>query len=365
MLWRWLQNWRERRAGLAELRQFQRADEAILMDQNQNPLNLAKLAVSTGNLEAAAMHWERACSELPGAVLRSEDSFDILLALNRLDEAERLMRKRRARIRGDEFALIALAEIAEMRGDVQEALSRWEDAKKRVMGSTRGYLGCARHFLRQGQLDAAENELRHAAPRDPTDFGLLAELARISDQRGDWERSVREWTHLAARHELPQYYASAASAMIELGRSEEAEAYVSDAVLRFPASADLAIVYADLAQRRGDFTTACERWATVRAKSPLFGKAYHDGAQCLVRVERHAEAEAILSAAIERFPQEAWPSRSYALLAHDGGDWREAALRWGMLRERHPDDEMGYSMGMIALRAAGREQEAEALRRST
>jgi tetratricopeptide (TPR) repeat protein len=116
-------------------------------------------------------------------------------------------------------------------------------------------------------------------------------------------------------------------------------------------------------QSRGDLDSACERLARVRAIGPYFQSGYQEGARCLIEIGRSEEAESVLRSAIDRFADESWALRDYARLAHDRGDWDEAAVRWDALRRRFPAEEAGFSLGAAALKAAGRDAEAMALRR--
>src|SRR4051812_26897767 len=116
LLARW-RDWRDRRATLKELQHLQWREETELLDQSQNPINLAKLSLATGEVAEAASQWDRARQLLPNAILESPDSLGILLGLNRYDEAESLMRERDRRGLGGFDYLNGLAQIAEHRGD--------------------------------------------------------------------------------------------------------------------------------------------------------------------------------------------------------------------------------------------------------
>jgi len=337
-------------------------DETIVMDQNQNPLTLAMSCMLSDPVQAAAF-WERARVLVPDTVLRSPDSLTILLELKRYDEAEALMLERQKRIRGDRLCLTGLARIAEARGDMEEAVKRWDVVRRRVKDSLEGYVGSARCLVDLDRLDEAEAALKRALLYDPKGHGMLVGLARISDRRKNWEQSIQRWGQLAELFQDAPAFAGVAKAMLELGRADEAEAYLAEPSRLYTGDLEIAITYAHVAERRGDLTTARARWARVRASDPNFYLGYIKGARCLLEAGLPAEADAILEAAVERFPTDSWPQREYARLAHDRKDWPEAALRWQTLRERFPKEEYGYSLGAEALDAAGRHDEADLLRR--
>jgi tetratricopeptide (TPR) repeat protein len=355
MLTRWFQDWRDRRAALRDLSERQRGEEAILMDQNVNPFTLAQLSLDRDEPATSAMHWERACALVPNTVLMSPESLDILIRLQRYDEAEALMRRREARNHRDRFFRSGLARIAEARGDIAEALTRWETARDRNRDDADGYIGCARCLRALDRLDEAEQQLDLAIRRRPDHIFAHIERARISEQRQDWPESVVRWKHLAEAHGFPAGFANAAKALLQLDRADEAEAYLADPALLYPRDLEIAVTRARVAHHRGDLDATCDRWAAVRRVAPLFHTGYFDGARYLVEAGRAADADEVLRIAIERFPNELWPLHGFARLAHDRGDWNEAAARWALVLERIPGDADGLHFGAEALKAAGRD----------
>jgi tetratricopeptide (TPR) repeat protein len=309
---RWWRDWRIRRAALAEMAHLGWRDEAVLLDQSQNPITLAKLSLAAGELEAAEKQWQTARTLLPKAVLTSGDSVEILLGLKRYDEAEALVRERGKQALGDFNDLTDLARIAEHCGDIPEALKRWKRVRIRVRDSSEGFIGCARCLVKQGRLDEAESQLNRAIRRDPGNLHAQDRRATISDLRKNWVESLARWQLLARLHHYPPAFACAANAMLELGQADAAEAWLAEPSRLYSASLDIAVTRARIAERRGDAVAACDRWATVRAVNPWFTGGYRDGARCLADCGRHAEANALSRAAAERFPHEDWPSRGPA-----------------------------------------------------
>jgi tetratricopeptide (TPR) repeat protein len=363
MVWDWWWDWRERRSALKDLKERQRFEEAVLMDQNLNPLNLAKLSLDSGDSVKAASLWQRARAVLPNAVLESPDSLEILLGLKRYDEADALMRERGKRFPGDRFYLTGLARIAEQRGDLEDALKRWIVARDHMTDTIDGYHGCARCLIALDRLDEAEAQYDAALRRGRDNLDACIGRALISDRRKDWGESLVRWKHVADTFRFGPAFAFYAKALVELGRVDEADAWLEVPSRIYPSDLEIAVTRSHLALRRGDLAAACDRWARVRGIDPYFQTGYHEGANRLVEAERHAEAEAVLRAAIERFPDQIWPLRNFARLAHDRRDWNEAATRWDALRQRFPEEEAGYSLGAEALKAAGRDDEAAALHR--
>jgi tetratricopeptide (TPR) repeat protein len=286
-----------------------------------------------------------------------------LLELKRYDEADALMRERQKRFPRDNFPFTALAQIAERRGDIEEALKRWIIARDRVKDTVYAYHGCARCYLALNRIDEADAQWVAALRRVPYNLDASVGRAMISDRKKDWEESLVLWGHVAETYGFGPAYAFYGKVLIELGRLNEADAFLEEKSRLFASDLEIAVTQSYLAQNRGDLTAACERWARVRAIGPYYQAGYSEGAHRLFEAGRHAEADAVLRSAIELFPGEVWPSLNFARFAHDRLDWKEAAIRWEALRQRFPAEEAGYSHGADALTAAGRDDEATALRR--
>lgn len=361
MAWRWFRDWRERRSALRDLKLRQREDEDGLASRDPNPIQLTQLALERGELVEAHSRWDQARILLPNVTIESRDSLGILLGLKRYDEAEALMREGWKRFPLDRFYLTGLAIIAEQRGDFQEALKRWEatrDGADKPLAYAHGGI-CLRAL---GRLDEADTLFDEAIRLDPDYVFAWLERARVSDKRLDWPESLVRWKFLADHFNFGPGFAGHAKALSELGRIDEAEAYLDVAATLHPSDLEIAVTRSHLARLRGDRVAECERWGETRRIAPYVPIGYSEGAQCLFNAERYEEADAVMRTAIERFPNEAWPLFDFANIAHRRQKWNEAIVRWDVLRLRFPDHEAGYSHGIGALDAAGRHEEATALR---
>lgn len=354
----WWRDWRERRAALRGMKELQSDEEEALMMRTLNPLNMAKENLDRGNDAEAVLQWERARVLMPNISLMSAESLEILLELRRYDEAEELMRLRGQRAPREYIHLIGLARIAEARGDTEAALRRWVVVRDKVREGVDGFLGCGRCLHAMGRLDEAERQFGLAIRRIPGELRALVGRAIISDRRRDWPRSLERWKFMAEECGYAPAYAFVAKTLAELGRIEEAEEYLRQPSMLYPRDLEIILTHANLAQRRGDVGTAAERWTRVRSAVPYFRAGYEEGAKCLAAAGRDTDADTVLRAAIERFPDESWPPVQFARLAHDRRDWREAVARWDAVRQRYPEDGDALALAAEASREAGQEFEA-------
>jgi tetratricopeptide (TPR) repeat protein len=356
MLFDWFQDWRERRAALRDLALARRQDEIDLADRNDNPFVQAKAAIDRGELETAAALWEEARRRLPEFVIGEKDSFRILLALDRLDEAEALIterrqRERRRRSRDDHFCLAAFAQIAARRGDMSEAAKRWAEVR------ALGYHDLEAHFhgnvcLRSlGRLDEAALLMDDAIAHEPGSLDAWMERAFIDEARGKPETCLEFLQAAMQRFGFKAPLAGYVRIMTQLGRIAETADFLEDLARRNPGEADIPAARARLARSIGDRTTASKWWAEVRRFAPSFAAAYLEDTECLLEEGHAIEAEVLLRTAIEHFHDKSWPGTRFARLAHDRGDWPEAAARWQAVLQRFPDETEVSSLLAAALKA--------------
>jgi tetratricopeptide (TPR) repeat protein len=362
MLWRWFQDWRERRAALRELLRTIHDTDARLSDMASNPFLLAKAALERGKVEQAVAEWEQARVLMPNAVLKSHDTFDFLLALERYDEAEVMMQEGRKRFPHDFHYVTSLALLAQQRGDLTAAVERWANVRAFRRHDSEGYWRGAMCLRQLGRIDEAEALARRAIQVAPgREFGWL-ELARCAEQRKDWPEALARWRRAVERlPNLPLTAAGLGRLLLELERYDEAEAVLASAKLRHGKDLELLTVDAECAEKRGDLAAAIERWIGIKSLFRNLAQPYSTCARLLSRAARHAEADAVMLDAIDRFRDVPWPQEGYARLAHDRADWNEAVLRWSEVRRRFPGEVSGRKMGVVALREAGLLDEAAGL----
>jgi tetratricopeptide (TPR) repeat protein len=357
MLFGWIQNWRERRGAMRDLALARRQEEAALADRIDNPFVRAKAAIDRGELEFAAELWEEARRRMPEFVIGAKDSFKILLALERFDEAEALiaerrLSERRRRSRDDNFCLSVLAHIAVRRGDMPEAAKRW--AAVRALG----YRDLEAHFhgnvcLRSlGRLDEAAALMDDAIAREPGSLDAWMERASIDEACGKPEASLEFLKAAMLRFGFKAPLAGYVRVLTQLDRTAEAADFLEDLARRNPGEADIVAARARLARSVGDMTTASKWWAEVRRCAPSFTAAYQEDVECLLAVGDVAGAEVLLRGAVEHFHDKSWPGIRFARLAHDRGDWPEAAVRWEAVLQRFPNETEVHSLLAAALKGA-------------
>lgn len=151
-------------------------------------------------------------------------------------------------------------------------------------------------LLETKRTDEAERAAKDALAMPAAHPQTPIFYARIARDRGDLGEAVTRY--LAALERFPNEDAAAkgaVDAMLAQGLTAEAEAMLRQQMKALPRAHALAILYARLAQDRGDLAEAAERWAYVREQFVFRKEAYTEGAEVLRKLGRPEEAEAVLA----------------------------------------------------------------------
>lgn len=141
----------------------------------------------------------------------------------KLDEAEKLLRDLRFRFPTDPHPAIALARLAQARGDMAEALQRWALVQERFPLMLYGHLDGARALSIAGRPEEAEQVLSGAIDRFKDEPLPMVEYARIAHRKGDWPEADRRWQAVRARFpDRPEGYELGSEALAALNESEQA-----------------------------------------------------------------------------------------------------------------------------------------------
>ncbi|MDR3529538.1 MAG: tetratricopeptide repeat protein [Rhodopila sp.] len=355
--------WRERRRALQEIRAIAEEEKWALALNDANPVNLAKIALSLNDRTDALHHWRDAMNRFPAFAKTSHDSLGVMLGLELFDEAETIMHEGMRRAPGDQFYAGGYAEVAERRGDMSEALRRWQFVQKRFPSWWKGYVHNAICLRRTGDLDQSDALLVRAVGLFHDMVPVWVEWGRAADCRHDWTESLRRWEAVSQRFDNHAVgHGGIARALEELGRLDEAEERFTSARMRFPLAVEIYIALARIAYSRGDKMEAVRRWTDTKRRFPLMPFGYEGEIRLLRELRRYSDAEVVALEAIDRFPTDQWPIVEYATLASDRQDWPQAVERWAVVRSAWPGRGDGYLRAAEALSMLGREAEALALR---
>jgi predicted Zn-dependent protease len=115
------------------------------------------------------------------------------------------------------------------------------------------------------------------------------------------------------------------------------------------------------AQQHGDLEKAAELAAMLRKHFPDQPDGWIIGLNALRMSRQFSVAQELLVEAGARFPGVSWPFAEAAWLANARALWGEATEHASRLRERDPENQVGWMVGAHALRMLRRFEDAEAL----
>jgi tetratricopeptide (TPR) repeat protein len=241
-----------------------------------------------GDWANALQVWSAASARYPDQVLGHAGVAVALQGLKRFDEAEDLIRPLMERSPGEPLLAVEFARIAHRSANWPEALRRWQDVATRFPENADAAAGVGTALQMEGLLDQADTWLADACERFPNGQGVAVEYARVAHRKSDWNEALSRWQSVMAR--FPQgadSYAGAAVALERLGRHDERETLLADAVSRFPSHMTLAIDFARSADHHADPAEAVKRWTRLSEKFPGI-RAISDGlGSALTRQKLH------------------------------------------------------------------------------
>lgn len=224
-------HWRGWVHGAVCLRELGRLDEAdklldraltMFPDRFECRLEKARTAESRGDWPAAIQLWEHIITRYQHSAGQIGVAH-ALTKMGRADEAEERLKAARMLTPLVVEIPLALARLAQDRGDLDEAVRRWIFVRERFPLMPFGYEGALRLLNEMQRYDEAEAVTLEAMDRFPAEAWPATEYARIADRRKDWEAAVARWQRV--REQWPkatEAYRQEAQALDALGRSDEA-----------------------------------------------------------------------------------------------------------------------------------------------
>jgi tetratricopeptide (TPR) repeat protein len=197
---------------------------------------------------------------------------------------------------------------------------------------------------------------------EPVSMAVLVEEAHETERRRDWPGAVRSWEAVRSGFsEDVVGHLRLGVALREMRRFDEADAILTPALEQFPTDAAITVEYARVAHVRADWPEALRRWELVRGKHPANADGVSGAGAALTHLGRLEEAEALLSAELDRFPGNVNIAVEFARVAHRRSHWPEALRRWNLVQERFPNNAEGHAGAGSAMGQLGRLDEAEAV----
>lgn len=358
----WFSAWRNRRQVLGEFARMRRFDSGMDELKVIELLADARSALIREDRAMALRVWKELDAKYRELAKASPEFLAIALELRLFDEAEAILAADMNRHSSRMFCLEGLAQVAQRRGDAEEAIRRWELVRRKFPQRSSGYYGGAASLVAAGRLAEAGKLAEAAVRKFPGDLLCHMEYANVAVRMRNWPDALKRWEVVDRQFHHLSGPMGMAESLKQLGRFDEAEEVLRTARLSSPIEWGPVAELARVAEARGDLEEATRRWLIVRERFPLLPFGYFGETEALLKLGRAEEADAVMGAAVDRFPDKLDPLLTYASLAHNRQDWEKAASRWEVFRARFPDRAEGYERGAHALDALGRKEDALKLR---
>jgi tetratricopeptide (TPR) repeat protein len=304
----------------------------------------ARLAQVRRDWVAAVSRWERLralCPTLPEPYIGGANA---LIELQRYGPAEAALKDAMERFPENVEVFSLYAKVSARQHHWDDAIGRYEMVRATFPDDRAGYEGGIGVLRSQFRIEEAGQLLDEGIARHPSDpwFRLeRATLAVAALDEGQRDRDQAAWNIAGLVHDFPDFepaYIEGSRLLHRSGRPDDAEALVASGIERLPQSASLAVEYATAAEARADWPGAIRRYTQVTEKFGNSPAGYVGLARALSSMDRHAEADAILTGAMADFPSILSPFSEYAMVASRRQDWEEALRRWRDAQARFPSE---------------------------
>jgi len=230
-------------------------------------------------------------------------------------------------LRPDDLAIEAWAAMT--RRDADEALRLWRELREHSPERPDAYIWPIQVLWESGRLDDADTMASMAFARFPDHPDLLIQRAWIASVRQGWDEAAQRWALVrAAAPERIEGYLHSARALWQAGQTEDAEAVASEGLARFPDHVDMIAEGAWTATARQDWPKALLRWMLVHEAQPERLDAQVGAAQALRMTGHVTDAETLVTAALERLPDNTELLIEHIWTAIAREDWPAAGARF-------------------------------------
>jgi len=323
-------------------------------------LHNAELLHRAGKLHEALEQLHQLRLAYPGSADPLSRATALMLHLGQLVEVEPLIESGKRRFPETGALFVHHAVAAERRRDWAVAAARWAEVRHRLPDALEGYLGGGAALRELGRYTDADNVLREGMALLPDQLFLFVDFAHVAERQGDRPSAAQRWADAKSRFPAAWLcHVGLAAALRHNQQAGEAETVISAAAALWPEQLEVLIEHARVAEARKDWLESARRWEAIRTRDPENWPAYVEGAMDLLHAGRDEEAGALLTHAVERFPNETTPAIRLARWHDSRGEWDKSVPLWLSLQRNAPTLLESHLGAAAALRMAGRLDEAQ------
>ena len=265
--------------------------------------DLARIAEATLDWREAERHWRGFLALATHLWWAHTGLANALREQGRLRDADAVLTGQFERLAQEPWIFFEYALLAERAQDWPEAAKRWAGVTMRFSHVWEGYCGQSRALRQLENLPAARRLLSEAAAGFPDLAQPFHDIARLAEADQDWVAAEQAWRGFLARDKGEWWaHAGLAHALRRQDRFDEADAVLTGQFAGPVQETGLFFEYAAIAEDRGDWAEAVERYRTFMRRYPDLPHAARRLARVLRRLGRRAEGDDILRQAIAANP---------------------------------------------------------------
>jgi tetratricopeptide (TPR) repeat protein len=300
-------------------------------------IDFALSAQHSGRTSEALKRWEIVITEFPGLVDGYVGAAHALNDLGRFADALNVLQPA-VRKFPDSIAASSLCVWTEhYRGNFAEALIGWTNFRERFPTDKAGYIGGAASMISSGKIHEAAALLERGRRLFPNDIQIAIQWARVPQHLQNWPEAVSRWEQLCACFpENPAVIAGSAIALVKSGNSDKGERILEEAITRDLGGIEVFQAFAECAGLRREWPVNEARWRKAVEKFPDRVSAWTGLGEALRNAGRLEESQKILSAALQRFPDNLELERHLALTYSSQRLWTIALPLWERLKRKYP-----------------------------
>jgi len=201
----------------------------------------------------------------------------------------------RKRVPTDPRLPAAIGEVQLSSGNLKEALAEFQTAvaKEPKRGTTWGRIGFIQ--LQFGKLEEARSALLKAVALNPHDYEALEALGDLEEKQGKADRAVDAWMHSAEAGPpaaAPSLYMKGAHALKDQHRAKDAIALLAKAKTAKVAAPELSTLLGDLLVQEGNLPDAAAAYEDAAKQSRKDPSLWELVGEIQAKMDRPANAEA-------------------------------------------------------------------------
>lgn len=186
-------------------------------------------------------------------------------------------------------------------GDLDKALRTVNKSLALNPTVTKSHVLKGRILIEKGRLEEARESLLEAERLDASNVEAQYYLGIVHEQFSQAQEALTRYLKAAELDSAnPQYVVAAAEMMVQLGRLDEAEAFINERKQSFEYNAAARQCLGHIAMLRGDAKAAAERFDEALLLAPDDSAILEDLAQAHMTAGNFAEAEFAVSKLLER-----------------------------------------------------------------